>query len=545
MVDAATGGRAVFGRAIEKLNLGIPQGSFEFVNFDSVDISRLDEENVSNAITGSEGMDRGTPGDIKFQNKLKYAMTPSRVLFDLVAMFGKPASVTAVGGGALTGGAVTAPGSTGYTTGQVVTVTDSTGHGAIVHVVASGGAVTGLTIVDPGYGYTSPTLDLTGIGDGSATATISVTAAAAWLVKIRPSSLNEIRAASLYLAEGGSYSASMQTGRRATDLTVTDGANKRAEVQITYSDPTGDTIAGFGVGKIGNDTFVGDLGLRIGTRGRRPYDSNFDAEKSLYLKVTDANSDAVTFVTAYATKTGQTDGSNWPSPSYGEATFVVPVSDYGTAVDETGNMIGLFGENFEKFEVTLGSDLTSFTVNDEFEIPAVMPTLAKSVVPESRLSAFHLVRKLGGSTEIRIDKGTTKIDRPYKAYRANGSRIPQSIDPSGDTKVTFSFEKRLFDRYFRAKSDAHSRFSVFDSYSVESFIPTTNANEKVEIFCPQMGVSGLKSGDISTKDVLKETATLVAEQPDVTPSAPTDFDNSLLYPVQINVTTKINPTWLD
>jgi len=560
MVDAATGGRAILGRGIEKIYLGVPRGPLEFLNFDSEDLGREDKENASQAITGNEGEDRGTPADISFKDKLKYALTPSRFLFDCVAAWGKPASVTPVGGGPLdsTTFAVTAAGSASYTTGQVVTVTDPTGSGAVVHVVASAGHVTGFTLVSAGKGYTSPTLDLTGIGDGTATGTVEP-AVKAWLVKIRPSRTNEVRGASLYLFEGGSYSASLQTGRRAADMTLADNANKRVDVTVTYSDPTGDTITGFAVGKSSNSdaAWQGDMGLKIATRGRRPYDSNFDAGKSFYLKVTAASSDQITVKVAIDDASGATNGSGFPTPTFSTATIDIPVVDGSTdgfvpMIDPNGLPFGLMGENYEPFEISFGSDLTNLAVNDIFEFPVAMPALTKSVNVESRLSAFHLLRKIGGTTDVRIDKGTTKLTRPYKPYKANGRRIPQAIDPTGDSGATFSFSKRLYDRYFRAKADAHSRFTLLDVYKVESPItgtdssdPATSAFESVEIFAPQCAVTGLKSGDIATKNVLEETITLKAEQPDVAPSAPSGFDSSAAYPFQINITTTVDPTWLD
>lgn len=557
MVDAATGGRAVLGRAIEKIYLGVPQGSFEFLNFDSVDMARIDEENASGAITGNEGADRGTPGDIKFNDKLKYSMTPSRLLFDLVAQFGKPASSAPTGGGPLDPATLNiTAGGTGHVTGEPVVVTDAGGGtGAVGTVIAAGGAITGIDWENLGSGYVTPILDLSGSGTG--TATIGKTTKA-WLVKIRPYRTNEVRGATLYLFEGGDYSASLQVGRRCQDITITDGANKRAEVQATYSNPTGDTISGFLIGKLQNSNVAwrADLGLKVMTRGRRPYDANFTDGKSLYLKVTAADADSVTVKTAYDVPTGETDGTNWPSPAYGTPTINIPkvtaaTDGYTALKDANGFEIGLFGENFEAFEITFGASLTNLAVNDEFEIPVSMPALTKTVQAESRLSAFHLIRTLDGTTDVRIEKGTTKIDRPYKPYRASGRRIPQAIDPTGDSKTTFAFQKRLFDRFFRQKSDAHTRFVIQDVYQVESPVtgtqgtnPANAAYESVRIYAPQCAVTALKSGDIATKSTLDESVTLMAEQPDAAPAAPSGFDSSDLYPFQINIVTTVDPTWL-
>lgn len=65
-------------------------------------------------------------------------------------------------------------GGTGYTNGQSVAVTGD-GAGANLTVVTNGtGVVTAITINDGGSGYTSATLDLSGIGGGDATATATV-----------------------------------------------------------------------------------------------------------------------------------------------------------------------------------------------------------------------------------------------------------------------------------------------------------------------------------------------------------------------------------
>ena len=101
-----------------------------------------------------------------------------------------------------------------------------------------------------------------------------------------------------------------------------------------------------------------------------------------------------------------------------------------------------------------------------------------------------------------------------------------------------------FEQFFRKISDAHSRFSILDVYRNESPIPGTTAHESVEIYAPQCAVTALKSGEIATKDTLEETVTLYAENPDTAPASPDGFDDSANYPIQINITTLVDPTWL-
>jgi hypothetical protein len=703
MVDAATGGRSVFGRAIEKVNLGVPSGAFAFLNFDSEDISRMDEENPSAAITGNDGADRGTPGDIKFDDKLKYAMTPSRFLFDAVVMFGKPTSSEAISrkvasligglGGSLyaigdelvfaggagsgakghvsgvsygiasligglggynyaisdplvfTGGAGTGAaghvsaidayisnliggvGGTLYAVDDPLVFTGGAGSGAagrVSSVDLGTGAITGLELTNGGHDYLPTdtvtftvsslngtgndagtttlqggrikTLALTAEGGGylsTDTPTFTVTSAAGsangpgtttlvggditaltldsggtgylstdtvtftitsvsgtgasagtttlavnlWLVKVRPGRSNELRAATLYLFEGGSYTPQVQYGRRAALINIADSANKRSEVDVTYADPTGDSISGFFVAKSTNG---GSYAGKISSRGRRPYDANYKAKKSLYLKVTAVDAAKATFKTKFDTASPG-DGSGFPSGTYGSTTFAAPIASdefdgYSNAVDNLGKPIGLFAENFEAFEITVGPATTGLAVNDEFEIPSTCQELTKTTVPESRLSAFHLVRVLGETFDCRFDKGTTKLERPYKAYRANARRIPQAIDPMGDVKGVWAFSKRLFDRRFRETTDEHTRFSVHDKYLI------TDSGEAVEIFAGQCAVTGLKSGDIASKNVLEESVTLSSEQPESVGSPPPGFDGT--YPLEVNISTSIDPSFL-
>jgi len=84
--------------------------------------------------------------------------------------------------GALTGYAITAPGS-GYEPGEsAIVVSDTTGTGAVVYPVHDdntanvAGAIVGLYIADPGQGYTAPTATATGAGSGfAATFTVGPT----------------------------------------------------------------------------------------------------------------------------------------------------------------------------------------------------------------------------------------------------------------------------------------------------------------------------------------------------------------------------------
>lgn len=72
------------------------------------------------------------------------------------------AGTTATGTAGLTGGVITSTaitlGGTNYQAPPYITITDGTGHGAIIEATITGGVVTALTIVAGGSGYTAPTL---------------------------------------------------------------------------------------------------------------------------------------------------------------------------------------------------------------------------------------------------------------------------------------------------------------------------------------------------------------------------------------------------
>lgn len=480
-VDAAVGQRATFARGIEKGCLGIPLlvpgdlSTHEFLNFDILDIARGSPENKSVAITGSDGMDRGTPGQITTEKKLKYDVTASRLLFDLVVMYGAPTSITALGAGS-------------------------------------------------------------------------------WLVKIRPSRLNALRAATLYLDEGGSYSAMMQFGRRCEEITISGAPNKRVEADISYEEPTGDTIADFSVAKNTNVQTP-----PFWTRGRRAYNASFDANESIYLTVVSVSATEVTLKAEPSTPSGATDGSGFPAVGFGGNSFSVKrarnsATDGWTIVKQstTGLAMGVFGEGFEPFEITFGdgAPVALFTTGDIFEIPVKMRVLNKVTNKDARLSEFHRIMTLDGSIDVRVDSGTMKLTRPYKPYYANGKRLPQFVDPTDDVMVTTVFKKRLFDRLFRRFNDVGQRFTLYDAYKLgDPTIDGSGAFEGVEFFQPQVMVQAFKSGDIPNKNTLEETITFEAEQPDTDVTVPNaGFADMASFPgstsVGINVVTTVDPSWL-
>ena len=470
--DAAVGNLATLARSLEKGDIGLPLSDWKFLNFISAEISRQNVHNASTSITGSGGMDRGTLGEVKHTDKIKYDATTFRLLMDLLAMVG-------------------------YTN------------------------------------WDNP-------------------AGGVYVVQIRPDRDNAVRSLSLYLDEGGTYGPSMQFGRRCQDIVLSENANKRIEADVTYSEPTGDTSFGAAIKQDSNSGSIA-AGV-IGSRGQRPFDADFSAGKSIYLKVISVTTDSVTLAAKVDDASGLTDGTNFGGGSYGSTTFVVPIpsnsSDgWATVVDSTsGYPIGLFGENNEPLEVTFGNSADQsalLAADDEFEIPIAVARLTKVGVRENRLSAFHLVRLIDSTTDIRIDKGTMKISRPWKPYYANGRRLPFTIDPTGKLSLTTNFTKRLFDKYFRQIEGADNRFTLYDVLKFQSPIGTTAFYEQVEIFQPQCMISALKSGDVAGFDALEETITLEAEQPDVSVdgtltangiTVPAGFDDVTEYPWQINIT---------
>jgi hypothetical protein len=376
-----------------------------------------------------------------------------------------------------------------------------------------------------------------------------------YTIAIRPDRDNEFRSLSFYLDEGGSYGPGMQFGRCCEDITLSEDANKRIEATVTYSEPTGDTISGAAIKKSGNTgTITANV---IWSRGQRPNDADFSAGKSVYLKVDSATTGAVVLLAKVDTASGQTDGSNFPATAYGSTTFTVPVPSDSTdgwagVVDSTsGIAMGLFGENNEPFEVTFGDSADQsalVAVGDEFEIPIAVARLTKVGSRENRLSAFHLIRAMNSTTDVRIDSGTIKITRPFKPYYANGRRLPYTIDPTGKLTLTTNFKKRLFDRSYRQIEGGDSRFTLYDVLKFGTPITGTYF-EQVEIFQPQCMISALQSGNVAGFDALEETVTLEAEQPDDTAdgklstagiTVPAGFNDTTKYPWQINITTPID-----
>ena len=465
MLDAAVGNLANLARSLEKDNVGLPQSDWKFINFISAELARQNVHNASNSITGSGGMDRGTLGEVKHSNKIKYDATAYRLTMDLLGM----------------------------------------------------------------VGYTNWDNPVAGV----------------YVVQIRPDRDNAIRSISMYLDEGGSYGPSMQFGRRTQDVVLSEDSNQRIEADVTYSEPLGDTTAGAPVAAVGN-TGTHAIGL-IGSRGQRKNDA--DVAKSVYLKVVSSATGSVVLkakvdVPAFA-----------GAVAYGATTFTVPVpsgsSDgWGTVVDSTSALaLGLFGENNEPFEVTFGDvDMTDLLADDVFEIPATMTRLTKTGTRENRLSAYHLIKLIGG-VDTRIDKGTVKISRPWEAKYSNGRRTPYAIVPTGKLSATTNFEKPLFDRRFRQVEGDDSRFTLHDVMKFQDPIGATAYNEQVELFQPQCGISDLKGGDVAGFDALTETVTLEAEQPDPSSdgtltangiAVPAGFDDTTEFVWQANITLPID-----
>ncbi len=372
----------------------------------------------------------------------------------------------------------------------------------------------------------------------------------AQLIKIRPDPDASFRSVSTYFYEGGTYTPKMDYGRSCKEVSLTDAENKRVVTDVTYTEPTGDTISGAPIDKAGNTQNA----VFVASRGRRPYDGNFTAEKSVYLKIISSTPGGAVVKAKIDVPSGGTDGTGFGAAAYGVTTFAVSVPNdendgWSKVIDgDTGLPMVLGTESEEPYEITLGDlDLTSYAAGDEFEIPVAMEKLTKSTVAENRLSSYHLLRLLG-EKDVRIDAGTVKIDWPFKEYYANGKRYPYTIDSSDTSKkpgLTASFDKRLFDRRFRIQNEADARFTLNDSYKILAPIPTTSIQENVQIFAPQCRVSTLTSGAVAGFGPLKEKITIDAEQPDDTADhklttagivVPDGFDDTTKYFWQINLT---------
>jgi hypothetical protein len=384
---------------------------------------------------------------------------------------------------------------------------------------------------------------------GSASAITDLGAGAAFLTKIRPGrSANASRSLTVALRESPYYSSLVEHGRRVGDITLTDAPNKRVKMDPTLTLPSGDSISGFPLFATGNaGTFNGAL---IATRGRRPNDSNWTAGKSIYFKVISATTTTVVFKAAYDTKSVLQDGTDFPVVSFGAATFTVTAGQWARVIDSNDALaspIGLFGENYEPFELTVGDqaggDLSAlFAADDMFEVTATLQ-LTKTPIAENRLSTYHLSNAQSDES-FAVESQTTKLIRPYAPFVGSGSRFATRMDETGDIQAQVTFSKTLFDRMYRDILDRVETFPMLQSYLFGTPVVAGNY-EGIEIFYPAMQVTDVKA-DVPNKNVLKEQVTLEATQPESTPSLPTlattTFDATVDYPFQINVVSVVDPT---
>lgn len=480
MAEAAVGNRAILARAIEKINLSVPQGGFyDYIYFDAMDFGRFAPENKSTAITGSEGSDKGTPGTIDFKGSLKYDLTPDRLLFDVVAMTGKP-TASAVLTAALSWLVKIRPRRQGTGSGE------NEPRAATFYVNEGQGS-----------SYSSS------LQYGRRCHDITLTDAANQRVKV-----------------DAEYS--VPTGETISALAIAKTGNTGTFVGVLSSRGRRDPFGADYTGK--KSVFIKVISIAVGP----PIVATVSA-----VVATAGDGTGGGFPATYDTATFTVSG---PSTTTGSDGFSTVILDLGP--------LGLFGENNEPYEVSFGTSLTGLAASDQFEIPVSLGVIATSPATGSRLSSFHLVRSLAENYDVRFDKGTTKFTRPYKPYYVNGRRLPLSIDPSGDVMATEQFSKRLFDRRFRNYNDAATRFSIHDKYQIGSTIAgTTVDRETVEVWMPQCAVQSDTAGNVSNKEVQEETVNLMAEQPGVgAPSAPSGFDGG--YAWEMNIVTSLDPSSL-
>ncbi|MDQ5870600.1 MAG: hypothetical protein M3547_00120 [Acidobacteriota bacterium] len=387
---------------------------------------------------------------------------------------------------------------------------------------------------------------------GAPTAVDVLTATKSWRAKFRPRRTNAYRAAEFYLHEGGdAIESQYQYGRRCGLVELDEVANERIKANVQYGAALGDTTSAFAIAKTGNTgTYVG----KIGSRGRRQYDADYLAEKSVFLKVSAISGSIVTFVAKVATA-GDGLGGGFPV-GYDTATFVVKPPDASIGHDGwttvkvgTVTVVGLGGENKEPFQVAFDGTLTTLAVGDEFEIPYQLGVLATTTTSESRFSAFHLERiftVVGTDRSVKISKGTLRLLRPYKDYPTNGSRYPESSDPSEFVAAELQMTRRLYESTLRHMNDDGTRFSIYSKYQIISPIAgTTDDHETVEVWMPRCRVAENRTGVVATRETLEENPKLVAEQPlgsEALPSGVSNFDSMDAW--QANVTASVDLTTL-
>lgn len=385
---------------------------------------------------------------------------------------------------------------------------------------------------------------------GSAMAITDLGSGGPFLVKIRPGrAANAARGLTVAIRESPYYAALAEFGRRVSEINLVDVGNRRVKLDPTYTLPMGDAISAF---PLAASTNAGtENKALVAMRGRRPNDSHTVAGESIYLKVISTTTTTVVFKARYDAKSVLGDGTDFPTgTTYGSASFTVTAGRWARVVDSNDALaspIGLFGENFEPLELTVGDqvggDLSAlFTADDEFEFAASL-SLTKTPIAENRLSTYHL--SMADTDETFIVEGqTTKLMRPFDPQIGSGSRFPQRIDETGDITAEITFSKTLFDRMYRDRLDRVDTFPILQSYLFGTPV-VAGMYEGIEIFYPAMQVTDVKA-DVPNKNVLKESVTLAAVQAETTPSLPalatTTFDATVDYPFQINAVCVVDPT---
>ncbi|MBF0485087.1 MAG: fibronectin type III domain-containing protein, partial [Candidatus Omnitrophica bacterium] len=139
---------------------------------------------------------------------------------------GAAATAAVNAGGAVTGVTVTNPGS-GYVTAPFVNIADATGTGALATATVAGGLVTGVTITNGGSGYSaSPTVTFSSGGPGGtgATATAAITGGSLTNITVANGGTGYTSAPGVYLVGGGGKGATATatvTGGAVTGITIT------------------------------------------------------------------------------------------------------------------------------------------------------------------------------------------------------------------------------------------------------------------------------------------------------------------------------------
>jgi hypothetical protein len=178
-------------------------------------------------------------------------------------------------------------GGSGYSATPTVTITDPTGTGATAMATVSNGVITGITITNPGSGYTNPTVTITDASGSGATALVTSLAAtfstipvgnhyfSAYFAGNGPAALASANSNTLQVLEAGSNASSTSLSASLTAVAVGRAVTLTATVSgnsSSYGIPPIGTVSIYNGGTdvshlIGTSTLSGPISVTLANGG--------------------------------------------------------------------------------------------------------------------------------------------------------------------------------------------------------------------------------------------------------------------------------------